>query len=210
MSLYRLLDIIFQALLILILSTSLVVAGVSEDIAAGKSLEQVFVNNVNRGTKVEDVMRQAMRVLKSRKPQVLAAALMTQPSAAPSLVEIALANGLAPEEVMQMALRVAPKYADEILRMGISANEEAAPDLLKQAIRAGIAPNVITPLINEFVLKSMQGLDGLSEQDKRIRMLTAEEILSTQYDLPTDMQRPVPVMDIPPRNGGSDRLASPN
>jgi hypothetical protein len=190
-------------------------ASVKDDVAAGIPMNEVIKANLARGASIVDTVRQAMRAAPKRKRSVLAAALQISPSEAPRLVELAIANGVPAEEATLMGLRSSKDHAAEVMRIGISADESKAADILRSAIRAGVDPAQVVPLIDEFVVENIQlqqdkKADGTPQQ----RPLTAEEILSSLSDNEREtgamQQSDLPLLVLPPVNGGSDRLASPN
>ena len=189
-------------------------AAVKDDVEAGLPLNQVIEEALARGEAIDDIVRQAMRAAPKKKQAVLAAALQISPEDAPQLVEIAIANGISPQQATMMGVRASPDLATEILRVGIAADERNVSDILRAAIRAGVDPEKLTPLINEFVINNMKSLIDKDARNDGKRLLTAEEILSSLYDNDIEggaiQQSDLPLLVLPPVNGGSDRLPSPN
>jgi len=200
--------------LVLLVFLGSAVSAVKEDVAAGVPIAQVIEEALARGETIDDIVRQAMRAAPEKKRAVLAAALQVSPADAPQLVEIGIANGIPPQQATMMGVRASPDQATEVLRVGVAADESNVSDILRSAIRAGVDPMQLTPLINEFVINNMKSLIDKDARSDGKRLLTAEEILSSLYDSDIDggavQQSDLPLLVLPPVNGGSDRLPSPN
>lgn len=200
--------------LILLVLVEPVVSAVKDDVAAGVPITQVIEEALARGESIDDIVREAMRAVPKKKRAVLAAALQISPVDAPQLVEIGIANGISPQEATMMGVQASPDLATEILRVGIAADERNVSDILRAAIRAGVDPEKLTPLINEFVINNVKSLIDKDARNDGKRLLTTEEILSSLYDNDIErgaiQQSDLPLLVLPPVNGGSDRLPSPN